>query len=247
MRRCSHAQAPITLGLSLVGSGRLLGDDRGVNDRLKVVVADDAVLLRDGLASLLERAGMTITGRAGDSTELMRRVELTQPDVAVIDIKMPPTHTDEGLVAAERIRAEHPATGVLVLSQYLDVRYAMRLLEQYPTRVGYLLKERVSDSGVVVDAVRRVAAGECIVDPTIVSRLLRPTATRPALGDLTERERAVLALVAEGLSNKGIGERLHISPKTVEANIHQIFMKLDLHDDPGEHRRVLAVLAYLRA
>jgi DNA-binding NarL/FixJ family response regulator len=142
-----------------VGSGRRLSDDRFVNDGLKVVVADDAVLLRDGLASLLERAGMTITGRAGDSTELMRRVELTQPDVAVVDIKMPPTHTDEGLVAAERIRAEHPATGVLVLSQYLDVRYAMRLLEQYPTRVGYLLKERVSDSGAVVDAVRRVAAG----------------------------------------------------------------------------------------
>jgi DNA-binding NarL/FixJ family response regulator len=230
-----------------VGSGRLLGDDRGVNDGLKVVVADDAVLLRDGLASLLERAGMTITGRAGDATDLMRRVELTQPDVAVIDIKMPPTHTDEGLVAAERIRAEHPATGVLVLSQYLDVRYAMRLLEQYPTRVGYLLKERVSDSGVVVDAVRRVAAGECIVDPTIVSHLLRPTATRPALGDLTGREREVLALVAEGLSNKGISERLYISPKTVEANVHQIFMKLDLRDNPGEHRRVLAVLAYLRA
>jgi DNA-binding NarL/FixJ family response regulator len=230
-----------------VGSGRLLRDDRGVNDRLKVVVADDAVLLRDGLASLLERAGMTITGRVGDATELMRRVQLTQPDVAVIDIKMPPTHTDEGLVAAERIRAEHPATGVLVLSQYLDVRYAVRLVEQYPTGAGYLLKERVSDSGVVVDAVRRVAAGECVVDPTIVSHLVRPTATRPALGDLTEREREVLALVAEGLSNKGISERLYISPKTVEANVHQIFMKLDLRADPVEHRRVLAVLAYLRA
>jgi DNA-binding NarL/FixJ family response regulator len=218
-----------------------------MGDALKVVVADDAVLLRDGLASLLERAGMTVTGRAGDATELLRRVELTQPDVAVIDIRMPPTHTDEGLVAAERVRAEHPATGVLLLSQYLDVRYAMRLLERYPSSVGYLLKERVSDSGVVVDAVRRVAAGECIVDPTIVSHLLRPTSARPALGALTEREREVLALVAEGLSNRGIGERLHISPKTVEANIHQIFLKLDLRDGPGEHRRVLAVLAYLRA
>lgn len=218
-----------------------------MNDGLKVVVADDAVLLRDGLASLLERAGMTITGRVGDATELMRRVQLTQPDVAVIDIKMPPTHTDEGLVAAERIRAEHPATGVLVLSQYLDVRYAMRLLEQYPTRVGYLLKERVSDSGVVVDAVRRVAAGECIVDPTIVSHLLRPTATRPALGDLTEREREVLALIAEGRSNKGICERLFLSPKTVEAHVKHIFMKLGIEESRDDHRRVLAVLAFLRS
>jgi DNA-binding NarL/FixJ family response regulator len=227
--------------------GPPVGDDRGVNGGLRVVVADDAVLLREGLASLLEHAGMTITGLAGEPAELLRRVSLTQPDVAVVDIKMPPTHTDEGLVAAERIRAEHPGTGVLVLSQYLEVRYAMRLLEHYPTGAGYLLKERVSDSGVVVDAVRRVAAGECIVDPTIVSHLVRPSATRPALADLTEREREVLALVAEGLSNKGIGDRLYISTKTVEANIHQIFMKLDLREDPVEHRRVLAVLAYLRA
>ncbi len=214
---------------------------------MRVVIADDEVLLREGLSRLLAEMGIDVVGAVGDAPALLRAVALERPDVALIDIKMPPTHTDEGLVAAERIRAEHPATGVLVLSQYLDVRYAMRLLEQYPTRAGYLLKERVSDSGVVVDAVRRVATGECVVDPTIVSHLLRPTAARSALGDLTERERDVLALVAEGLSNKGISERLYISPKTVEANVHQIFMKLDLRDDPGEHRRVLAVLAYLRA
>ena len=124
-----------------------------------------------------------------------------------------------------------------MLSQYLDVRYAMRLVEQYPTRVGYLLKERVSDSGVVVDAVRRVAAGECVVDPTIVSHLVRPTATRPALGDLTEREREVLALVAEGLSNKGISERLYISRRRSRRTVHQIFMKLDLRDDPVRRKR----------
>jgi DNA-binding NarL/FixJ family response regulator len=214
---------------------------------VRVVLADDEGLLREGLKRLLGEAGVDVVGTAATAPETLRSVALTRPDVAIVDIRMPPGHADDGLVAAQTIRKEYPEVGVLVLSHHLEARYAVRLLEQAPERAGYLLKERVSDSGVVVDAVRRIGAGECVVDPTIVSHLLRPTAARPALGDLTEREREVLALVAEGLSNKGISERLYISPKTVEANVHQIFMKLDLRDDPGEHRRVLAVLAFLRA
>ena len=199
MRRCVACAGVGDIGAIPSGQRPSSRDDRGVNDGLKVVVADDAVLLRDGLASLLERAGHDDHRPCGGRDGADARVQLTQPDVAVIDIKMPPTHTDEGLVAAER---SAPSTRPPACSCCRSTSTsATRCACSSSTRrgVGYLLKERVSDSGVVVDAVRRVAAGECIVDPTIVSHLLRPTATRPALGDLTEREREVLALVAEGL------------------------------------------------
>jgi DNA-binding NarL/FixJ family response regulator len=214
---------------------------------VRIVIADDEMLLREGLARLLADAGFDIVAKATDGPELLRAVRLTDPDVAIIDIKMPPTHTDEGLVAAREIRSSHPGVGVLVLSHYLESVYAMRLLQDHPERVGYLLKERVSDIAVLADALRRIADGECVLDPTIVSRLLdRPRDHNP-LADLTDREREVLELIAQGRSNQGIGEKLFLSPKTVETHIRQIFQKLDLVATPDTHRRVLAVLALLRS
>jgi len=214
---------------------------------MRVVIADDEVLLRDGLDRLLTEAGFDVVGKAGTPQELRREVELARPDVAIIDIKMPPTHTDEGLVAAEEIRAAHPDVGVLVLSHYLESHYAMRLLEQHPGGAGYLLKERVSSVGVLADALARVHEGECVVDPTIVSRLLRRARPASPLGQLTEREREVLALMAEGRSNKGICERLFLGPKTVEGHVRNIFAKLGVGESGDDHRRVLAVLSYLRS
>jgi DNA-binding NarL/FixJ family response regulator len=210
------------------------------------VIADDEVLLREGLDRLLTEAGFDIVGKVGTPDELRRKVELARPDVAVVDIKMPPTHTDEGLVAAAEIRAAHPEVGVLVLSHYLDSRYAMRLIEQHPEGVGYLLKERVSDVAVLIDALGRLHEGECVVDPTIVSRLVSRARPMSKLDELTEREREVLALMAEGRSNKGICERLFLSPKTVEAHVKHIFGKLGIDESADDHRRVLAVLAFLR-
>jgi DNA-binding NarL/FixJ family response regulator len=214
---------------------------------VRVVIGDDEGLLREGLARLLTDAGFEVVGKSADATELLRSVRLTNPDVAIVDIKMPPTHTDEGLVAAQEIRASHPQTGVLVLSHYLESIYALRLLEEHPGRVGYLLKERVSDIAVLAEALHRIADGECVLDPTIVSRLLNRPREQSPLGELTERERDVLELIAEGRSNKAIGARLHLSPKTVETHIHQIFQKLNLVADADSHRRVLAVLAFLRS
>ena len=170
-----------------------------------------------------------------------------RPDVVIVDIKMPPTHTDEGLVIAEEIRESHLDIGVLVLSHYVEPRYAMRLVEQHTGGVGYLLKERVSDVVVLVDALARVHEGECVVDPTIVARLVNRRRGPSALDELTERERDVLALIAEGRSNRGISGRLYLSPKTIEAHVKHIFMKLGVDESPDDHRRVLAVLAYLRA
>jgi DNA-binding NarL/FixJ family response regulator len=213
---------------------------------MRIVIADDELLLREGLERLLTETGHEVVGKVGAPDELLRKVRLTSPDVAIVDIKMPPTHTDEGLVAAQEIRSVHPQTAVLVLSHYLDSRYAMRLLQQHPEGVGYLLKERISDLAVLTDALTRLHEGESVVDPTIVSRLVhRPTQTSE-LDDLTDREREVLALIAEGRSNKGICDRLYLSPKTVEAHIKHVLQKLSIDASADDHRRVLAVLAYLR-
>jgi DNA-binding NarL/FixJ family response regulator len=213
---------------------------------LRVVIADDEVLLREGLDRLLAEAGIEVVGKVGNAAELLRKVSLTRPDVAIIDIRMPPTHTDEGIRAAVEIRSAHPETAVLVLSHYLDSRYALRLMHEHPGGVGYLLKDRVSDLALLTDALTRLQEGECVIDPTIVSRLVRPSPLRSSLDDLTEREREVLALIAEGRSNKGICERLFLSPKTVEAHVKHVLQKLDLDESPDDHRRVLAVLVYLR-
>jgi len=214
---------------------------------MRVVIADDEVLLRDGLDRLLTEAGFDVVGKAGTAQELRREVELAHPDVAIIDIKMPPTHTDEGLVAAREIRASNPDVGVLVLSHYLQSRYAMRLIEQHTGGVGYLLKERVSGVGVLADALIRVHDGECVVDPTIVARLLGHARRASPISQLTERECEVLAQMAEGRSNQGICARLMLSPKTVEGHVRNIFMKLGVGESADDHRRVLAILSYLRS
>jgi DNA-binding NarL/FixJ family response regulator len=214
---------------------------------LRVVVADDVMLTREGIVRLLRDADIDVVAEAEDGESLMRHVCLARPDAAIVDIRMPPTHTDEGLVAAQQIRAEHPDVGVLVLSQYVEPTYAMRLLEEHPERVGYLLKERVFDVAILVDALRRIADGETVIDPTIVSRLVRRQRREDPLAELTEREGEVLGLIAEGLSNKAIARRIFVTERTVEAHIKQIFLKLRLDTNPGSHRRVLAVLAYLRA
>jgi DNA-binding NarL/FixJ family response regulator len=214
---------------------------------MRVVIADDEVLLREGLDRLLTEAGFDVVGKAATPDELHRHVAQARPDVSIVDIKMPPTHTDEGLVAAQEIRRFHPRVGVLVLSHYLESRYAMRLLEQHPGGVGYLLKERVSDVAVLTDALGRINEGECVLDPTIVARLIKRPRSAGPLTELTERERQVLALMAEGRSNQGIRDRLFLSLKTVEAHVTRIFMKLGLEESADDHRRVLAVLTYLRA
>ena len=214
---------------------------------MRIVIADDTMLIREGTARLLEDAGFEIVGKADDAPKLLRAVALDHPDVAIVDIKMPPTHTDEGLVAAEQIRAAHPQVGVLVLSQYLESRYATRLLEHHPEAVGYLLKERVSDIAVLADAIRRIHEGECVLDPTIVARLIKRPRHQGPLDELTGREREVLALIAEGRSNQAIADLLVLSPKTVEAHVGRVFAKLGLDESPDYHRRVLAVLAFLRS
>jgi DNA-binding NarL/FixJ family response regulator len=214
---------------------------------MRVAIADDEALLREGLSRLLAEAGQEVVATAGEPGEFIRRVGLTRPDVVIVDIKMPPTHTDEGLVAAQEIRRQHPHIGVLVLSHYLDSRYAMRLLQELPGGAGYLLKERVSDVAVLVDALRRVHEGECVVDPTIVSRLMSQRRESGPMSELTPREREVLALMAEGYSNPAICRRLFLSPKTVESHVRQIFLKLDLRESEEQHRRVGAVLAFLRS
>ena len=213
---------------------------------MRVMIADDAVLFREGLGRVLEAGGIEVAAQAGDAERLLALVLADPPDAVVVDIRMPPTHTREGLDAAQRIRAEHPQIGVLVLSQYVEPHHAMQLLEDGTSGVGYLLKDRVADVAEVVDAVRRVAGGGSVIDPEVVAQLLGRRRTRDPLQELTERERQVLALMAEGRSNQAISERLYLSPKTVEGHMRSIFIRLDLHAAPDDHRRVLAVLAFLR-
>jgi DNA-binding NarL/FixJ family response regulator len=214
---------------------------------VRVVVADDSMLTREGIVRLLRDAGIDVVAEAEDADALLRHVGSARPDVAIVDIRMPPTHTDEGLVAVRAIRADHPEVGALLLSQYVEPSYAMRLLEDQPERVGYLLKDRVQDIAMVVDALRRIGDGETVIDPTIVSRLLGRRRRDDPVERLTEREREVLGLIAEGMSNKAIGARLFVTERTVEAHVTQIFQKLELPESADQHRRVLAVLAFLRA
>jgi DNA-binding NarL/FixJ family response regulator len=214
---------------------------------MRIIVADDVMLTREGIVHLLDEAGIDVVAQAEDADGLLREVRLKQPDAAIVDIRMPPTHTDEGLVAAQRIRADHPAIGVLLLSQYVEPSYAMRLLAEHPERVGYLLKQRVFDVAILVDALRRITDGETVVDPTIVSRLVGRRRRHHPLAELTTREREVLGLVAEGLSNGAIASRLFVTERTVEAHVKKVFLKLGLAINPESHRRVLAVLAYLRS
>jgi serine/threonine-protein kinase len=214
---------------------------------VRVVIADDAMITREGIARLLEEAGVEVAGQADEASALLHRVAAERPDVAIVDIKMPPTHTDEGIVAAQRIRTEFPDVGVLVLSSYVEPSYALRLLAEHPTRTGYLLKERVFDIAVLIDAVRRIGEGETVIDPTIVARLLARRRIDNPLERLTKREREVLELVAEGRSNRAIAQALFVTESTVEAHVKQIFTKLALDSGPDSHRRVLAVLAFLRS
>jgi DNA-binding NarL/FixJ family response regulator len=214
---------------------------------MRVVIADDAVLFREGLARVLEAGGIQVVAQVGDAERLLARVRADPPDAVVVDIRMPPTHTTEGLDAAQRIHADHPDVGVLVLSQYVEPHHAIQLLQGGAQGVGYLLKDRVADVAEVADALRRVAGGGSVIDPEVVTQLVGRRRTRDPIQELTDRERQVLALMAEGRSNQAIGERLYLSPKTVEAHVRSIFTRLGLHATPDDHRRVLAVLAFLRA
>jgi DNA-binding NarL/FixJ family response regulator len=214
---------------------------------LRVVLAEDSVLLREGVARILDDAGFEVVGQAGNADELMLKVRSYSPDVAIVDIRMPPSHTDEGLRAAQEIREKHPDVGVLVLSQYVEPAYAMELLAESAEGVGYLLKDRVSDVREFADAVRRVGEGGSALDPTIVSQLVGRRRRDDPIDQLTPREREVLGLMAEGRSNSGIAEQLVVTERAVEKHVTSIFSKLHLPAASEDHRRVLAVLAYLRA
>jgi serine/threonine-protein kinase len=214
---------------------------------MRVVIADDVMLVRSGIARLLSDAGVDVVAECADGSELLRAVALHHPDVAVVDIRMPPTQTDEGIVAARTIREQFPGTAVVVLSQHLEPRYAQRLLADQPEGLGYLLKERVSDIAVLVDALTRVHERECVIDPTIVQRLLRRTRSDSPLARLSPREAEILGLMAEGLTNSAIAGRLYLSEKTVEANIASMFRTLGVPVSPDVNRRVLAVVTLLSA
>lgn len=213
---------------------------------VRVLIAEDQVLLRSGIARLLEDAGMQVVAQAGDAVDALRKVRAHKPDVAIVDVQMPPDETDDGLRAAIEMRAEFPEMGVLVLSQYLEERYALDLIGDNAEGVGYLLKQRVTDVDAFVAAVRRVAAGGSALDPEVVARMVGRRRRADPLEALTPREREVLALMAEGKSNRGIAEELVVSLDTVEKHATAIFHKLGLGGEPTEHRRVLAVLALLR-
>ena len=213
---------------------------------MRVVVADDAPLIREGVARLLTENGVEVVDQVGDAGALLSSVRDLRPDVALVDIRMPPTHTDEGLRAAREIRSRYPGTAVLVLSQHLEPDYALQLVEAKPEHVGYLMKERVGRVDQLLDALQRVAAGECVVDRSVVDDLLARRRRVDPIEELTPREREILALIAEGRSNQGICRALWLSPKTVETHIRGAFAKLGIAAAPEDNRRVLAVLAYLK-
>jgi DNA-binding NarL/FixJ family response regulator len=214
---------------------------------VRVALADDAAVLREGLARVLADAGIEVAAQAGNADELLAAVAEVQPDVAVVDIRMPPSWSTEGLAVAEQIRERFPDVGVLVLSQYVEPEFALRLLEGRDGRIGYLLKERVLDVEQLAAALERVAAGETVVDPALASQLLDRAREASPLNELTAREREVLSLMAEGLTDRGIAERLYLTPNTVETHIRHIIAKLGLPATPADNRRVRAVLAYLRS
>jgi len=213
---------------------------------MRVMIADDAVLFREGLARVLTEAGFEVAAQAGNAASLLDHVRRDQPDAVVVDIRMPPTHTTEGLDAARTLNDEHPSVGVLVLSSHIEPHYALQLIESGAQGAGYLLKDRVADLGELTDAVRRVAAGGLVVDPSVVAQLVGRRRAKSPLDDLTDRERDVLKVMAEGRSNQAICQRLFLSPKTVEAYVRSVFTKLGLQQGSDDNRRVLAVLAYLR-
>jgi DNA-binding NarL/FixJ family response regulator len=220
------------------------GEPEGPARSLRVVVADDSSLLREGIASLLEDAGHTVVGRCGDADDLLLKVRSYTPDIAIVDVRMPPGNADDGLVAAAEIRRSHPAVAVLVLSQHLEPTYMLELVGDNASGVGYLLKDRVRDVAEFVDAVERVAGGGTAFDPEVVKSLVGGH-RRSALDELSERERDVLSLIAEGRSNRAIGKQLYMSPRAVERHVQGIFQKLRLPDTEDHNRRVLAVLALL--
>jgi len=214
---------------------------------VRVVIADDSVLLREGLARVLTDGGFDVVAQAANADELRQATRRFKPDVAIVDVRMPPTHTDEGARAAIEIRAEQPEVGVLVLSQVIEAAHALRLFSERPEGFGYLLKDRVLEIDDFLDSVRRVGKGGTAIDPEVIGQLVGRRREDDPLEDLTPREREVLGLMAEGLSNRGICEKLVVSPKTVETHVNSIFLKLGLMPAPDEHRRVLAVLTFLRA
>ena len=215
---------------------------------MRVVIADDNLLIRDGLASLLRDVGVEVVAQTASADDLLLKVSSYQPDVAIVDIRMPPTHTDEGLRAAEEIRRRYPQVGILILSQYVEVGIATRLLSESAAGIGYLLKDRVTNLEDFTAALRRIAEGGSALDPQVVSQLItKGRDVNDPLNSLTPREREVIELIAEGRSNKGIGERLVITERAVQKHVTSIFMKLDLPQSDDDHRRILAVLAYVRS
>ena len=214
---------------------------------MRIVIAEDAVLLRAGITRLLDDAGEEVVAAVGDAVALLDAVERQAPDLCVVDVRMPPTHTDEGIRAAVEIRRRHPEVAVLVLSQYVEQEYASELLAANTEGVGYLLKDRVADVSEFLEAVRRVGSGGTALDPEVVSQLLVRSRRRDPIATLTEREREVLGLMAEGRSNVAVAEELVVSAGAVEKHVRNIFTKLDLPPDPDDHRRVLAVLRYLES
>ena len=213
---------------------------------MRIVIAEDSVLMREGLARVLTEGGFDVVGQAANGDELREAVRRWKPDVAIVDVRMPPTQTTEGAEAAQEIRSDHPEVGVLLLSQVVEATHAVTLVSERPEGFGYLLKDRVLEIDEFYDAVRRVGRGGTAIDPEVVAQLVRRRDARSPLDELTRRERDVLELMAEGLSNGGICRRLVLSPKTIETHVNNIFLKLGLAQAPDDHRRVLAVLAFLR-